>query len=181
MKLIIGLGNPGGKYKNNRHNAGFMVVDKLSTVYRLLSTDSSKEKWELHEKLLSRVYKTSENVLLAKPETFMNDSGKAVANLANWFKVTSDNLYLVYDDLDIRLGEWKISKGKGPRIHNGVNSVEESLGTSDFWHVRIGVDNRDLTERIPGQHYVLQDFTKEEQAILESVLANVAQELKNAI
>lgn len=174
MKLIIGLGNPGEKYSNNRHNVGQMLVDRLqSTVY-------SHSSWENNRKLDAVVCSPkSVDVLLAKPLAFMNDSGEAIQKLVNFYKVDLNDLYIVHDDLDIRLGAYKIQKGKGPKIHNGVNSVEESLGTPEFWRVRVGVDNRDTKNRMPGEAYVLQDFTEDELEILNEVLSKVVKELKN--
>lgn len=147
MKLIVGLGNPGQKYKNNRHNVGFMIVDELA---KLNLTD----------------------VALFKPSTFMNKSGVAVKKL----QVRNlQDLYVVHDDLDIELGKFKISFGKGPKVHNGLNSIYEQLGTKDFWHVRIGIDNRAaIGFKGTGEDYVLQNFRPEEREIIK----NICQELE---
>lgn len=154
MKLVIGLGNPGDKYRNNRHNVGHMVVDEL---------------------LKSGLPK---GVAAKKTDVFMNESGLSVKKLVDFYKVSPENLYIIHDDLDIKLGEYKIQKGKGPRVHNGVNSIEETLGTVDFWRVRIGVDNRDAENRTPGEQYVLQDFAGDELGMLDSVLSKAVEELK---
>ena len=153
MKLIIGLGNPDKEYLNNRHNVGHLLVD------RLLTTDYSPE---------MRVEKT---------DVYMNESGEFVARQKNFYKVSLDDLYVVYDDLDIPLGSYKISKGKSPRVHNGIISVIEKLGSEDFWHVRIGVDNRSGDRTLTGKDYVLQNFTKEERGVLEEVIGRVVEEL----
>ena len=155
MKLIIGLGNPDKEYLNNRHNVGHLLVD------RLLTTDYSPE---------MRVEKT---------DVYMNESGEFVARQKNFYKVSLDDLYVVYDDLDIPLGSYKISKGKSPRVHNGIISVIEKLGSEDFWHVRIGVDNRSGDRTLTGKDYVLQDFTKEEKGVLEEVIEKVVEELNH--
>jgi len=89
----------------------------------------------------------------------------------------STDLYIVHDDLDIKLGEYKIQKGKGPKVHKGINSIEKALGTDDFWRVRVGVDNRDSNNRTPGEQYVLQDFTSEEKEILDKVLDETCKKL----
>src|SRR3989344_4308417 len=155
MKLIIGLGNPDKEYLNNRHNVGHLLVD------RLLTTDYSPE---------MRVEKT---------DVYMNESGEFVARQKNFYKVSLDDLYVVYDDLDIPLGSYKISKGKSPRVHNGIISVIEKLGSEDFWHVRIGVDNRSGDRTLTGKDYVLQNFTKEERGVLEEVIEKVVEELNH--
>lgn len=174
-KLIVGLGNPGEKYKNNRHNVGFQVVDRLrTTVY-------SQVPWEENKKLNAVVSSPSTvDVILAKPTTFMNDSGRAVQALVKWFKIKPGDLYIVHDDLDIPLGGYKIQKGKGPELHYGVNSIDEALGTRDYWRVRVGVDNRDPENRISGEQYTLEDFTKEEEReILKNVLRAIVDELQS--
>ena len=113
MKVIVGLGNPGKKYQNNRHNVGQMLVDYLQdppqTELKLIKTDC-----------------------------FMNESGIFVKKL----KVKPENLYVVHDDLDIPLGKFHIQFGVGPQLHNGLESIEQHLNTKDFWRIRIGVDNR---------------------------------------
>jgi PTH1 family peptidyl-tRNA hydrolase len=153
MKLIIGLGNPGGKYKNNRHNVGQMVIEKL----QLIS----------HNK----------DILLKKSDSFMNDSGDFVKSMLTKSKLETFNLYIIHDDLDITLGNYKIQFGKGPKIHNGINDIQEKLGTSDFWYVRVGVDNRDPNNRISGEQYVLEDFTNEERDILDKVINEICRKL----
>ncbi len=156
MKLIIGLGNPGEKYAQNRHNVGYVVIDKLQIL-------NSKPK----------------NIIFAKTNVFMNESGKIVKKLLDKYKLNTDNLWIIHDDLDIRLGEYKIQKGKGPKVHKGLQSIEEELGTDDFWRVRVGVDNRDPENRIPGEEYVLQDFTTQETLKLEEVVKSLVNKLKN--
>lgn len=183
-KLIIGLGNPGTKYGKNRHNVGFQVVDRLQT------TDYSDAPWEENKKFNAVVSRPKTvDILLAKPQTFMNESGKAVAKLVGWYKIDSNDIYVIHDDLDIRLGGYKIQFGRGPRLHYGVQSIEKTLGTEGFWRVRVGVDNRlapegaDVPEakasswRTPGERYVLQDFTEEEEKILDGVINKIIADL----
>lgn len=149
MKLIVGLGNPGKKYQNNRHNVGHLVVEALQ--------ESG----------------LPQGVFAEKTDVFMNVSGETVRKLANFYKISPENLYIIHDDLDIPLGEYKIQKGKGPKLHYGIQSIEESLGTPDFWRVRVGVDNRDPNNRIPGENYVLQDFTQDERGTLKEVIGKI--------
>ncbi|OGM29892.1 hypothetical protein A2630_03945 [Candidatus Woesebacteria bacterium RIFCSPHIGHO2_01_FULL_44_10] len=153
MKLIVGLGNPGEKYRNNRHNVGHMVVDGL-------------EKRKLPK-----------NVVVKKTGVFMNNSGSVIRRLINRYSLTINYLYVIHDDLDINLGEYKIQKGKGPKDHKGLNSIYDALGSKDFWHVRIGVDNRDPQDRIPGEDYVLQNFNQEELDKVNVVIEEICKKL----
>lgn len=164
MKLIVGLGNPGIEHKNNRHNAGFMVVEKLA-------------EGDFENKFEAEISRRGET-LLVKPQTFMNRSGEAVAKIVSFYKIDMANLFLVHDDLDIRLGDYKIQLGIGPKVHYGLNSVEEKLGGKNFWRIRIGVDNRPVGEaRTPGDEYVLADFSDEEKIIVNGVIEKAVKEI----
>jgi len=171
MKLIVGLGNPRSEYKDNRHNVGFMVVDQLATA---TFENSGKLKAELTK---------GERAVLAKPITFMNDSGEAVSLLSSFFKIPSTDTYVIHDDLDIPLGEYKIQFGVGPKVHNGVNSIEAKLGTKGFWRVRVGIENRNREEgpQISGEEYVLKNFNQEESSIRDTVIDKVVEELRKII
>ena len=166
MKLIIGLGNPGEKHKNNRHNIGFMVLDKLN------DKGWQKSKSGL---LLYSWYQSS--VELVKPQTFMNDSGVAVRYALNKHKVRTENLYVVHDDLDLPLGSWKMQFAKGPKDHRGINDIEQKLRTKLFTRIRVGVDRRSSEDRISGEDYVLRDFTKEERDVLDKVIDEICKKL----
>ena len=154
MKLIIGLGNPGDKYKNNRHNVGYMVVDKLKTKNLKLKS-----------------------VIVIKTNTFMNDSGSFVKKLTSDYCLVPSDLYVVHDDLDLPLGTWKIQFAKGPKDNGGINSIEQVLGTNNFWRIRVGIDNRNSEARTPGEEYTLEDFTKDEKVILDKVINDVCKKL----
>ena len=161
MKLIIGLGNPGDKYKNNRHNIGYKVADELKAQSSKLKTQSSKLK----------------NILVAKTNIFMNESGEKVKHLVSQYPgISMSDLFIVHDDLDIKLSEYKIQKGKGPKDHKGLLSIYEALGTKDFWHVRVGVENRP-DRKIAGEDYVLQNFTEEEKLIINKVINEICKKL----
>lgn len=153
MKLIVGLGNPGPKYENTRHNVGYKVVSALQN------------------------QELPRDVVVKKTNVYMNESGRAVKTLSAKFKVQSEKLYVVHDDLDILLGQFKIQLASGPKVHNGVNSVEEALGIDEFWRVRVGVENRlpSIERRVQGREYVLQDFTPEEKAVIDQVVMDVVQ------
>ena len=185
MKLIIGLGNPGEKYKNNRHNVGFMFVDYL--VNTLTSSRVHPEQWFHRERvngfkydkyLLSTTYSLLPNIVLAKPQKFMNKSGEAVSKLIKNFipHFAGENLIVVHDDLDIPFGMFKIHR-EGPKLHNGIESIEKTLGTKDFLRVRIGVDNRTSNKRINGETYVLQNFLPDEKEKLTEVFSSLARQM----
>jgi len=184
-KIIIGLGNPGEKYSQTRHNAGFMAVDKIKQIKKLRN-------WKLRTKLKAKIIKT-ESLFLAKPQTFMNNSGLAVQKISQYFNISISqclkNLYVIHDDLDISLGDYKIQYNRGSAGHKGVQSIIDSLGTKKFWRVRIGVDNRGLNDksfiwqsqipsggRVLGKDYVLERFTKKEKKIIEEVFDTMIKE-----
>lgn len=166
MKIIVGLGNPGSEHENNRHNVGFMVIDRLAM---------EKDAWE--SKFGALILRSGDQMLV-KPQSFMNNSGEAVSKVVNFYKVLTADLWVIHDDLDLPLGQYKIAAGIGPKVHNGVNSIEERLGTKDFWRVRVGVDNRPVGEaRTPGDEYVLADFSADERIVIDGVIEKVIKEL----
>lgn len=175
MKCIVGLGNPGEKYSKNRHNIGFMVVDALAT--RMVDGQ-----WSMAKKFSAEIFQTKE-MLLIKPQTFMNDSGVAVSKICQFYKIDLTDLYIVHDDLDIQLGNYKIQHGKGPQVHNGLLSIEEKLGSDRFWNVRVGVENREVrgNKGVPGVVYSLQDFTAEERQIVTGVIGKIVSELRAVV
>jgi len=206
MKIIVGLGNPGGKYINTRHNVGFIALDKFiqsQIKNEKIKMKNDSLKFKINKKLKSEIYELSEGgqrIILAKPQTFMNRSGDTVKRLIENCKLSRHsthsvgvedprfeesgkivNLIIIHDDLDIPLGKYKIQLGKGPREHGGVESVEKTLRTKDFWRVRIGVENRDSENRILGEKYVLQDFTKEERKIIDQVILEATDEIKKRL
>ena len=160
MKLIVGLGNPDEKFTANRHNAGFLFLDELAKKGNL--------SFEQHSKLNAELVFT-ESHILAKPRTFMNRSGIAVKKLLSFYKISPDDLFVVHDDLDLRLGEYKLQFDRGPKEHFGMTSIEESV-KKPFWRLRLGIDNRNSLSRVTGESYVLQDFTEEEKNTLKQVI-----------
>lgn len=160
MKIFIGIGNPGTDYEKTRHNTGFMVVDELRKV--LGGKDGSDKGKQLK---------------FFKSDRFMNESGVFVKRIADKYKLTGSNLYVIHDDLDIKLGEYKIQFGRGPKDHNGIKSIDTELGTKEYWHVRVGVDNRPLDNRVMGEEYVLQNFSDDEFKTLNKTLINLVGKL----
>jgi len=157
MKLIIGLGNPGGEYVNTRHNAGYLLVDRLLKI------------------------QLPKDVMVKKTGVYMNDSGSFVKNLTDKYKLGLSDLYIIHDDLDIKMGDSKIQLGHGPKDHNGLNDIYEKLGSDEFWHVRIGIDNRPLDNKPMGIEYVLQNFTEEERKTLDAVIEKICKEINRLL
>lgn len=182
MKLIVGLGNPGEKYEKTRHNVGFVVLDKLAKVIPPRRDVGQSRGWEKSVKFLGEVI-LDKNIILLKPSTFMNESGKAVVAIKNFYKIENKDIYVVHDDLDIPLGKYKIMFGKGPQIHRGLLSVEEKLGTDEFWNVRVGIENREVrgNKGVPGVVYSLEDFNQDEIKLIDEVVNQVTLELKGVI
>jgi len=184
MRLIVGLGNPGERYNGTRHNTGFLVVEKLKNEIPnskfQITNQIQNINFQLEDKFSAEIFRLGK-LILAKPQTFMNESGEAVFKIAAFYKIKQNDLYVVHDDLDIKLGEYKIQKGVGPRLHYGIQSIENKIGSKDFWRVRIGVDNRGSENRTDGEKYVLQRFTEEERVILNEVIKKVVDNLSNII
>ena len=162
MKLVIGLGNPDGKYLNTRHNAGFMVIDELSS--RLNLKVSRKECFSLLGEKAETVY--------AKPQTYMNSSGDAVKCLLRRFDATVKDLLVVYDDLDLPLGKIRIRHGGSSGGHKGIQSIIDCLADTGFTRVRLGISGADKPKDVI--KYVLSDFKKEEKEILKEALGKAA-------
>jgi len=184
MLLIIGLGNPGEKYKKTRHNAGFIIIEELRKKWNFpefkftkkFNSELSKEKLSLsspfskgrvREGFLSRLFhQTNKNdIILAKPQTFMNRSGETVREIMNFYKLTLENIIVVHDDLDIEIGKYKISTGSSSAGHKGVQSVINNIGTQEFKRIRIGVEKsggRKNRGNISGDDFVLRDFEEDE-------------------
>jgi PTH1 family peptidyl-tRNA hydrolase len=173
MKIIVGLGNPGRKYERTRHNAGFMAVDELA---RILNADIAQEK---HSALIGRARIDSEDSILAKPQTYMNDSGSAVgAILRDGYRTVSD-LIVLHDELDLPLGSVRVKIGGGHGGHNGLRSIIEYLGSSDFIRVRIGIGRPDLG--MEAADYVLSPYRAEERQIASEAVSKAAEAVKTIV
>ena len=164
--LLIGLGNPGREYRDNRHNAGFMLIDRLA-----VRLNARGMKLQSKAIVTSTIYQ-DRKLILAKPQTYMNLSGHSVQGLANFYKLSLDNLLVAHDDLDLPFGTIRLRPGGGPGGQKGVASAIERLGTKDFARLRIGIG------RPPGRmdpaDYVLQDFSDEEMKTLSENLDHAA-------
>lgn len=160
--LIAGLGNPGREYRENRHNIGFMMVDRLAA--RLGVSFSRLE----HKALVTKANHHGQRLILAKPQTYMNLSGQAVRGLARFYKTPLDQLLLVYDDVDLPFGTLRLRPDGGSGGQKGVASVIQQLGTQDFPRLRIGIGRP--PGRMDAAAYVLQDFSRAEAEMLPQIL-----------
>jgi PTH1 family peptidyl-tRNA hydrolase len=160
--LIAGLGNPGSRFEGNRHNIGYQAVDELADTFRL--TFSRTE----HDALTAHGTIADERVILAKPQTFMNESGKAVQALTSYYKIPPERLLVIYDDLDLPLGTVRFRQEGSSGGHRGVQSIINRLSTRQFPRLRLGIG------RPPGRMdpaaYVLQDFSEDEEPVMWDVL-----------
>lgn len=161
MYLIVGLGNPGKSYLKTRHNVGFLMLDELQKKYSFPEFVLSKK----HTSLVSEGIVSKTKVLLAKPQTFMNNSGKAVKS----FTQAKPTLIIVHDDIDIPLGNIKISENRGSAGHKGIDSIIQALGTKNFTRIRIGIRP---TKGKPSntETFVLKPFLKTELPLLQSAI-----------
>ena len=171
MKLVVGLGNPGKQYEKNRHNVGFMAIDVFANKHDIeLSVKKKKT-------LFGKGRFNGEEVILLKPQTFMNLSGEAVLYLASFLKIKSEDIIVIADDSDLPLGMIRIRKNGSSGGHNGIKSLIYSLKTSNFPRVRIGIGRPPEDSGIELSDYVLQDFTEEEFKVIRSILDDVADAL----
>jgi peptidyl-tRNA hydrolase, PTH1 family len=188
MKLIVGLGNPGEKYEKTRHNLGFMMLEHFLKDFETIKNTS----WENSDKFKSDIsqiewqpkHGSLEKVILVKPKTFMNNSGLAVKILADFYKITADNIWIVHDDIDLPLGSLKIRFGGASAGHRGVESVMEHLGTDKFWRFRMGVgEKRELNDsRIKNvDDFVLGTFSGAEKGKLKDVIKRGVKSLEASL
>lgn len=149
MRLIIGLGNPGKDYQNTRHNIGHFVISLL-------------QKLDLPQ------------TKLAINDGYMNEAGISVQKVVHFYKINLDNFYLIHDDLDLPVGEYRIQFDRGAAGHHGVESVIQHLGSQAFWRIRIGIGK---PQNIPVEKYVLQTFTSEEKVLIDQTIDKIQAEL----
>jgi len=157
--LIVGLGNPGRKYSGNRHNAGFHVVGRLAAANDLRFDQRRSHAYIAHGRI------EGVRVALVKPQTYMNLSGEAVGALARFFKVQSEQVLVIFDDLDLPLGSLRLRPKGGAGGHKGMTNIIAHLKTQDFPRIRVGIGRP--SGRMPSEAYVLQDFRDDEKPIME--------------
>jgi PTH1 family peptidyl-tRNA hydrolase len=178
MKLIVGLGNYGTEYEKTRHNYGFMVIDALQQEFNLSDFKMDKNS----NSLVSQ----DNNLILIKPQTYMNNSGKAVKKIINFYKLSNKDIIVIHDDADIDLGEIKIAENNGSAGHNGIKSIINELGTKEFIRLRMGINSEDPSYKEPLtngglEDIVLKNFSKNEQEVVEETIKKAVEKLKELI
>lgn len=181
MKIIVGLGNIGGKYVKTRHNCGFLVLDQF---VKELEDEEIKISWKEESKfkaIIAKIKYKNEDLLLVKPTTLMNLSGEAVSKIVNFYKEPIGNLIVIFDDIDLPLGKIRVRDKGSAGTHNGMKSVIEKLGTENFKRIRIGIESRG--ELTPKQQdtssFVLSEFTEKEYGAIGNGIKEAVKGLKN--
>jgi len=168
MKLVVGLGNPGEKYLNTRHNLGFDVLDEFKRKKELGN-------WSLETKFKAQVIKSGD-LILARPQTFMNQSGLCVATLAKFYKIKPEDIIIIHDELDIVLGHLKIRVGGSDAGHHGIESIITHLGSENFVRVRLGIGNlksqsgEHKHRAFNAEHFVTEDFLPNEKSKAKALI-----------
>jgi PTH1 family peptidyl-tRNA hydrolase len=169
-KLIVGLGNPGKKYELNRHNVGFMAVDYLINEFNANKVGDFK----------GELFSTKDFLFL-KPSTFMNLSGESVVLVKNFYKIDNENIIVIHDDLDLKLGALKFKRGGSSGGHNGLKSIDKYIG-NDYYRIRIGIGRPERKEEVI--NYVLSDFNKNELECIKTtfpIIEKAILEIENAV
>ncbi|MEC7615092.1 MAG: aminoacyl-tRNA hydrolase [Pseudomonadota bacterium] len=170
--LFVGLGNPGEKHKNNRHNVGFMALDCLSAFHKFGRSRT---------KFLGRTAMGSlddRKLISFKPQTFMNESGRAVREASNFYKIGPERIIVFHDELDLPFGQVRVKKGGGHAGHNGLKSIDENIGTN-YFRIRIGISHPGEKEKVTG--HVLGDLSKEDAETLQKILTSIAENISTLI
>ncbi len=171
LHLIVGLGNPGAEYVQTRHNAGFLLVEKLASRWRM--------DWTVERKFTARVARGEthgKRVLLCQPQTFMNLSGESVGEITGFYRLPIARLVVAVDDADLPFGEIRLRPGGSSGGHHGLESIEQHLGSREFARLRIGIGRRDGARQITG--HVLGKFEAAESGLLENILERAASQME---
>lgn len=170
MKLFFGLGNPGKQYQNTRHNLGQMIINNYLEAQRA-------EHIRIKSKLNSSLIEINKNIFAISTD-YMNESGIALQKVVAFYKISPENIYIIHDDLDLPVGEWRLQFDRGPAGHNGVKSVIENLGTQAFWRIRVGIGKPEFDS---AEQYVLKPFSKEEKVIITETIDKILKEISNIL
>ena len=173
MYFIVGLGNPGLQYENTRHNVGFMTIDYLANKYDI---DVRKLKFK---SLYGQGEISGHKVMLIKPQTYMNNSGMAVLDVYNYYKMPLENILVIVDDVDIEFGTIRIRKKGSDGGHNGLKSIIYQLGSQDFPRIKIGIGKRKEGQDLAD--FVLSKFSKDEKPRIEEAVLNAAMAVETII
>jgi len=184
MNLIVGLGNPGEKYQSTRHNIGFMVVDKV-----LKDIANVEKTWELRKDLNTYLFKNGD-LIFAKPQAFMNNSGVVVKRIVNLYKVPVEQIWVIHDDIDLPLGKIRIRTGGGSAGHHGIESIIREVGGDTFIRFRLGVGRGNVEEKASSKQnlhrhgvekYVVSPFTTHEEGEVRKLIKHTAKAIAIAL
>ncbi|KKP31002.1 MAG: aminoacyl-tRNA hydrolase [Candidatus Staskawiczbacteria bacterium RIFOXYB2_FULL_32_9] len=177
MIIIVGLGNPGDKFKNTRHNVGFLAIDEFAKI-------NNFEDFKLQKKFDAEISESEINtkkIILVKPQTFMNNSGKSVSKLFSSFKLQASSLIVVHDDIDLPISKIKIVKDRGSAGHKGVESIIKEIDSSDFIRFRIGIKSNQSygsdCRTNKAKNVVLKNFSKDEKMLVDEAIKKTAEAL----
>lgn len=178
MKLIIALGNPGKKYESTWHNVGFMAIDKLK-----FSPDDAFLNFKCSKKFNSEICESAyieEKIILAKPTTFMNKSGLAVKALSTFYKIKPEDIWVIHDDLDLPLGQIRISHNASAGGHKGVQSIIDEIGTKNFGRFRVGI-KKEMPTKLAAEKFVLQKIDDQSKLIVDQTIKEVIAAIEVAL
>lgn len=175
MKLIFGLGNPDSKYQNTRHNFGQSIIKKYVETHYNASLTTKKQ---LNAEILE-TGQGSDKIIFAISTGYMNNSGIPVQKICQFYKINPSDTYIIHDDLDLEIGDYRIQFDRGPAGHNGIKSIIENLNTQAFHRIRLGIGKPQ--NNIPVEDYVLQSFSSEESAIINSTAPKIFDEISKII
>ncbi len=181
MKLIVGLGNPGEKYEKTRHNVGFMALEQFLKDFE----PAKQTTWENNIKFKSDIatidyqpnFSELQKIILVKPKTFMNNSGMAVALVANFYKIKPEDIWVMHDDVDFPEGSMRIRFGGASAGHRGVMNIIDDLGTDKFWRFRLGIGRPGESQHSGVEHYVLDTFSHQDHAKVREMLKHASKAL----
>lgn len=177
MILIVGLGNPGEKYKFTRHNIGFQVIDEIQKQMNFPKFQFKKE----FQSLISINQIGDKKIILLKPETFMNNSGSATIAVKKYYKIPLKNIIIIHDELDILLDKFKIKKNQRSAGHKGIESIINTLNSQNFWRIRIGIKNPNIVDKKIGKEYVLENFSIKQEEQISLIINQIIEEIKDKI
>jgi PTH1 family peptidyl-tRNA hydrolase len=174
MIIIVGLGNPGIKFKNTRHNVGFLAIEEFAK-------QNNFGEFKLQKKLNAEITESeinNEKIILTKPQTFMNDSGKFTKKITTHYKLQTTNLIVIHDDIDLPIGKIKIIKDRGSAGHKGVESIIKEIGSSDFIRFRIGIESqKPEIKNTKAKTIVLKNFSKDEKILINETIKKTTEAL----
>lgn len=163
-KLLIGLGNPGEEYNSSRHNIGFIMIDKIAENLSINFNNHKKKS------LYARMKKGETQYILLKPQTFMNLSGESALRISKLFNISIEDIFVIYDDMDLPFGSFKIKKGGSSGGHNGIKSLIAQLQSDNFFRIRIGIGRPNFGKKV--NDYVLSSFSKSEREIIDNDISD---------